>query len=110
MSLEKKLEKPLNLPAKVAARNEAIMATMVVFNQLRAFKLDRIEANGWMNTILRIRPDIHVDHLRAAIDGMISGAIPYDDKIGIKNIFLALERVIEDDDKPGKYKILKLIY
>lgn len=97
-----------NLPAKLTTQQNLVMGCMVTFNQLRAFKLDQLEAKGWMNTIMRIRPDLPIEQLRMAIDGMISGAIPYDDKIGIKNIFVALERVVEES--PGKWKILKPIY
>lgn len=99
-----------NLPATLSDHQKAVMGCMVTFNQLRAFKLDQLEARGWMNTIERIRPGLPVEQLRLAIDGMISGAIPYDEKIGIKNIFIALERVVEDENKPGKWKILKPIY
>lgn len=99
-----------NLPAKLSDHQNAVMGCMITFNQLRAFKLDKLEAFGWMNTIERIRPNIPIDQLRMAIDGMISGAIPYDERIGIKNIFKALERVIEDEEHPGKWKILKPIH
>jgi hypothetical protein len=98
-----------NLPAKLSDYQNSVMGCMVTFNQLRAFKLDKLEAIGWMNTISRIRPELPVPQLRMAIDGMISGAIPYDEKIGIKNIFKALERVVPDEDKPGQFKTLKPI-
>jgi hypothetical protein len=78
------------------------------FNQLRAFKLDAIEVLEWKDTIIRVRPDIDLQALQIAIDGMITGEIAYDQAQGIKNIFNALKKVIIDED--GNYKILKPIY
>lgn len=85
-----------------------ICAALVVFNQMRAFKLDRVEVLQWKDTILRVKPDVDLDELRLAIDGLVSGEIPYDQAIGIKNIFIALRRITRDDD--GKLIILKPIY
>src|SRR5688572_12034733 len=85
-----------------------VCAALVVFNQLRAFKLDRVEVLQWKDTILRVKPDVKVDELRLAIDGLVSGEIPYDQSIGIKNIFIALRRITRDDD--GKLIILKPVY
>lgn len=102
------------LPAKVSGeislprREWEICSALVVFNQLRAFKLDKTEVLMWKDTVLRIIPDVELDVLKLAIDGLISGEIPYDEKIGIKNLFIAIKRIARDDD--GKLYTLKPVY
>lgn len=93
---------------KLSPRQERVGKILVVFNQLRAYKLDLSEVFGWTNTLLRIYPDLELDRLQMAVDGMISGEIPYDQSIGIKNIVNALRRVIRNDD--GSLEILKPVF
>jgi hypothetical protein len=104
MELEKSGGNAQNLPATMPERNRAIMGTLAVFNQMRAFKLDRAEAEGWMATILRLRPEVDVLQLRMAVDAMIGGKIPYDERIGIRNVIIALDRVVMTE--PGKFEII----
>lgn len=85
-----------------------VCRALITFNQMRAFKLDKVEVLQWKDTILRVKPDVDLDELRLAIDGLVSGEIPYDQAIGIKNIFIALRRITRGDD--GKLEILKPIY
>ena len=92
----------------ISPREMAVCKALIVFNQLRAFKLERVEVLQWKDTILRVHPDVDLDELRLAIDGLVSGQIPYDQAIGIKNIFIALRRITRDDD--GRLIILKPIY
>lgn len=84
----------------------AVCKTLVVFNQMRAFKLDRVEVLGWKDSLLRAFPDLELDRLKMAIDGMISGAIPYDQNLGIRNIVIAYKRIARDME--GKLEILPL--
>jgi hypothetical protein len=85
-----------------------VCRALVVFNQLRTFKLDKVEVLQWKDTIMRVKPGVNLDELKLAIDGLVSGEIPYDQAIGIKNIFIALRRITRDDD--GKLVILKPPY
>lgn len=94
--------------ASLPRREYEVCKALTVFNQLRAFKLDLNEVLMWKDTVLRIRPDVELEALKLAVDGLISGDIPYDEKIGIKNIFIALKRVIRDED--GKLITLKPVY
>jgi hypothetical protein len=97
-----------NLPATLTHRENQVMGALVVFNQLRAYKMDLAESEGWRHTILRLRPDIEIEQLRLAIDGMIDGRIDYDEKKGIKNIFSALRFVGKNER--GEWVIFKPVF
>jgi hypothetical protein len=93
---------------RLTVKERALCSSLVVFNQLRAFKLDWKEVLQWKDTILRLKPDVDVKELKMAIDGLVSGEIPYDQAVGIKNIFIALRRISRDGD--GNLYILKPVY
>lgn len=93
---------------ELSKKEYAVCKALRVFNQLRAYKLDVVEVLQWKDTIMRIKPDVDLEELKLAIDGLITGEIPFDQSIGIKNIFIALKRISRDDD--GKLIILKPIY
>jgi len=96
------------LPALNLPQNELILCQLLnQFNQLRAYRLTAVEVLEWKDTIVRLIPEIDLKALQCAIDGMITGAIPYDDRLGIRNIFAAMQRVVNEN---GRYKILKPIY
>jgi hypothetical protein len=93
---------------ELTPKENAICRALTVFNQLRAFKLDLFEVLQWKDTIVRVKPDVDVEALKLAIDGLVSGEIPYDQSIGIKNIFIALRRITRDEN--GKLITLKPVY
>lgn len=80
-----------NLPATMTSVEKGIVGALATFNQIRAFKMDAAEAISWMRTITRLFPDIEVDRVRVAVDGIISGEFDYDEKKGIRNITIAIK-------------------
>lgn len=92
-----------NLPRKELE----ICHALVLFNQLRAFKLDMVEVLEWKDTIVRLNPDMEPPRLEFAILALISGEIEYNKDLGIQNIIRALKQVGEDENG---YKILKAIF
>jgi hypothetical protein len=96
-----------HLPATLPKLEMDVCNAIHTFNQLRSFKLDAIDILEWKDTIIRVRPDVDAEFLSFAIDGLITGSIPYDERIGIRNIFIALDRVVMQG---GKLKYLKPIY
>ena len=85
-----------------------VCKTLIVFNQMRAFKLDVVEVLGWKDTLLRVLPGVELDVLRMAVDGLISGAVPYDQNLVIRNIVIAVKRVARNEE--GNLEILKPVY
>lgn len=92
--------------AKLTKREREVCGSLITFNQMRAYKLDVVEVLGWKDTLLRIMPSLELDVLKAAVDGLISGAIPYDQNLGIRNIVIAVKRIARNED--GKLEILTL--
>jgi hypothetical protein len=91
---------------ELSQKERGVVKALIVFNQLRAFKLDVVEVLGWKDTLLRVMPDIDVEVLRMAVDALISGKIPYDQNLGIRNIIIAVKRIYRNDD--GKLEILTI--
>ncbi len=93
--------------AKLPPKELEICHALVLFNQLRAFKLDAVEVLEWKDTIMRLRPDLEPARLEFAILALISGEIEYNKDLGIQNIIRALKQVGEDENG---FKIFKAIY
>lgn len=83
-------------------KEEAICGCMVLFNQLRDFKLGDSEIMEWKNTIVKLAPDATPEIIAFVIENMMIGKIEYDRNIGIKNIFLGLKEV---ELKDGKLRV-----
>ena len=91
---------------------QGICECLVNFNQLRGFKLDLAEILEWKDSLIRVSmttgTEVDMDQLQLAIDAMAAGQLEYDDRKGIRNIFIALKFVRRDEN--GKWKIYKPIY
>lgn len=60
-------------------------------NQLTAFPLSDEQIDDWTRSIVELRPDVTPQQLKSAIDDMKQGYADYDNRLGIQNIFKALD-------------------
>lgn len=60
-------------------------------NHLTAFPLTDNQIDEWSRSINELRPDVTPEQLKEVIDGMKQGLIDFDNRLGIQNIFKALD-------------------
>lgn len=82
-----------------------ILDALIMFNQLRAFKLDGIEILQWKDSIVKLLPGLQVGALEFAIERMIIGQLEYDAKLGIQNIINALKKIERIEGTENSYRI-----
>lgn len=60
-------------------------------NQLSPFPVTDQKLEEWAKSINELKPGLHIEKLKEAVDKMKLGKCEYDSRLGIQNIFTALD-------------------
>ena len=90
--MENKLQ-VVNQNQNIVLSEPEIQIAMQVYhiNQLTAFPLADHQIDEWSKAIYELRPEVRPEEIKDVIDGMKQGYIEYDNRLGIQNIFKALD-------------------
>lgn len=74
----------LELPNKT----NDLCKSLVHFNQLTPYPYSDLQIVDWAKSVEELAPEITPEIIKSIIDGLKIGAIPFDSKLGIQNIFI----------------------
>lgn len=83
-------------------QGRGVIKCLFKVNQLLDFPLDKNTLTDWTESIIEILPDITPEEIREVINGFMTGRYEYNNKLGIRNIFSAIE-LLRNNDIPKPY-------
>lgn len=79
-------------PIVLNDKEKQISSIIYHVNQLTSYPLSDIQIEDWSISINKIRPNQDLEILSSIVSMMKTGAIEYNSRLGIQNIFMALKK------------------
>lgn len=91
--MDNKLQLTTNQSQGIVLSPKEIEIALQVYhiNHLTAFPLSDQLIDEWSRSISELRPEVTPEQIKEVIDGMKQGYIEFDNRLGIQNIFKALD-------------------